>query len=142
VLVAWNVTLESNDLDLARHIAATVRASSGGLPAVRALGWTMPEYGRVQVSTNLLDWRKTSPWVLTEAVRREAGRFGVGVAGAELIGLAPEAALLRDAPHAGLARPARLKRLVKDLGLDHLGAFDLDARLLERRLPSLRRPLD
>ena len=139
VLVAWNVTLDTTDLSVAQAIAAAVRTSSGGLPAVRALGWVIPEYGRVQVSTNLLDWRQTSPWTLTQAVRREAARAGVGVAGAELIGLVPEAALLQDAPFEGLPHSTRLDRVVSSLGLDHLGAFDLDTRLLERRLPDLRR---
>lgn len=141
VLVAWNVTLESEDLALAQAIAAAVRTSSGGLPAVRAIGWQIPEYGRVQVSTNLLDWRQTGPWQVTQAVRQLAARRGVPVAGAELIGLVPENALLKDLPVRRLPRWARIERAVDAYGLDHLGAFDLSERLLEQRLPALRAPL-
>ena len=92
-LVAYNVDLASDDLDLARSIAAAVRERDGGLPAVRALGFPLPRRGRVQVSMNLLDFRVTPPAAAFAAVAGAAARAGVVVAGSEIVGLVPEAAL-------------------------------------------------
>jgi len=91
-LVAYNVDLATDDLALARRIAAAVRARDGGLPAVRALGFALPGRGMVQVSMNLLDFRVTPPAAAFAAVARLAEHAGVRVAGSELVGLAPEAA--------------------------------------------------
>jgi glutamate formiminotransferase len=92
-LVAYNVDLASDDLDLARRIAAAVRERDGGLPAVRALGIPLRRRGQVQVSMNLLDSRVTSPAAAFAAVAELAGRAGVEVAASEIVGLVPEAAL-------------------------------------------------
>ncbi|HEX6675682.1 MAG TPA: glutamate formimidoyltransferase [Actinomycetes bacterium] len=92
-LVAYNVELASDDLGLARSIAALVRERDGGLPAVRALGIPLPRRRRVQVSMNLLDFRVTPPAAAFAAVAAAAARAGVGVAGSEVVGLVPEAAL-------------------------------------------------
>jgi glutamate formiminotransferase len=92
-LVAYNVDLASDDLDLARRIAASVRERDGGLPAVRALGIPLERRGQVQVSMNLLDTRVTSPATAFAAVAGLAERAGVQVAGSEIVGLVPEAAL-------------------------------------------------
>ena len=92
-LIAFNVPLATDDLATARHIARRVRESSGGLPAIKALGVPLPSQGRVQVSMNLVDYRRTSLQAALDAVRREARVLGVEVAGTELIGLLPEAAL-------------------------------------------------
>lgn len=92
-LIAFNAVLASDDLEAARAIARSVRESSGGLPGVKALGVPLPSRGRVQVSMNLTDFRKTSPHAAVEAVRREAAARGVEVAECELVGLIPEAAV-------------------------------------------------
>lgn len=92
-LVAWNIVLESDDLAAARAIAAEIRESSGGLPAVKALGLALPSQGRVQVSINLTDFRKTSLEVVFGAVMQRCARRGIRVAGSELIGMIPQAAL-------------------------------------------------
>jgi glutamate formiminotransferase len=92
-LVAYNVDLASDDLDLARRIASSVRERDGGLPAVRALGIPLRRRGQVQVSMNLLDTRVTAPAAAFAAVAELAGRAGVAVAGSEIVGLVPEAAL-------------------------------------------------
>ena len=87
-LVAFNVDLDSDDVDLARAIAAAIRESApGGLPGVRAIGLPLAERGRAQVSTNVRDHRATPLAAIVEAVRAHAP-----VAEAELVGLAPEAA--------------------------------------------------
>ena len=102
-LIAFNVELASGDLALARSIARAVRASSGGLPAVRALGFPLESQGRVQVSLNLLDHRVTGLAEVVGRIAALAGEAGVEVFRSELIGLAPRAALDPD-----LARELRL----------------------------------
>jgi glutamate formiminotransferase len=92
-LVAFNVWLDGNDLDLARAIARTIRESGGGLPGVQAMGVRLPSHGLVQVSMNLLDYRRTSLKDAFEAVKREAEARGVKVARSELVGLLPREAL-------------------------------------------------
>jgi glutamate formiminotransferase len=98
VLVAYNVWLAGDDLDAARAIARAVRASSGGLPAVQALGLPLARRGRVQVSMNLLDYRVTSLPAVFDRVRSEAARVGATIERAELVGLAPLAAFAGRAP--------------------------------------------
>ena len=92
-LVAYNVDLATGDLALARRIARAVRERDGGLPGVRALGFPLPGRGLVQVSMNLLDVRVTPPAAAFAAVAALAERAGVRVAGSEIVGLVPEAAL-------------------------------------------------
>ena len=92
ILIAFNVNLETDDLAAARAIAGTVRASGGGLPCLKAIGVKL-ESGRVQVAMNLTDYVRTPLTSAFDAVSREAARRGVAVAGSELIGLAPAAAL-------------------------------------------------
>lgn len=87
-LVAFNVELASDDLELARSIAAELRESGGGLPGVRALGLRLSDRGRAQVSTNVQDHLRVPLREVVEAVRRRAP-----VAAAEIVGLAPRAAL-------------------------------------------------
>ena len=87
-LVAFNVDLVSDDVELARTIAAELRESGGGLPGVRALGLYLDDRGRAQVSTNVHDHRATPLREIVERVRERAE-----VAEAELIGLAPRAAI-------------------------------------------------
>ncbi|MDE2819397.1 MAG: glutamate formimidoyltransferase [Chloroflexota bacterium] len=91
ILIAFNVTLSTDDVAVARRIARAVRESSGGLPHLMALGFSVK--GSAQVSMNLTNYRITSIHRALEAVRQEAHRLGVAVAGTELIGLAPKAAL-------------------------------------------------
>lgn len=95
ILVAYNVFLDTDDVEIARRIARSIRASGGGLPHVQALGFRVD--GRAQVSTNLLRVRSVPPLEVFEAVQREAGEEGVEVAGSEIVGLAPEEALPDDA---------------------------------------------
>jgi glutamate formiminotransferase/glutamate formiminotransferase/formiminotetrahydrofolate cyclodeaminase len=86
-LIAFNVDLDTDDVDLARAIAADLRELAGGLPGVRALGLYLPERGRAQVSTNVHDHRAVP---LAEIVARVKAR--APVAECELVGLAPAAA--------------------------------------------------
>ncbi len=94
-LIAFNVNLASSDLDAARAIARAVRERDGGLPAVKALGLRMAERdgGPVQVSMNLTDHRRTSIAAAVARVTEEAAARRIAVAGTELVGLAPAAAV-------------------------------------------------
>ncbi len=92
-LIAWNVRLPHASLGEARAIADRVRESGGGVPGVRALGLYLPSAGIAQVSMNLEDSRSAPPWVVMQAVRREADRLGVELGASELVGLMPRAAL-------------------------------------------------
>jgi glutamate formiminotransferase len=91
-LIAYNVFLDTGDIRVARAVARAVRASSGGLPWVRALGMLVG--GRAQVSMNLINHRATPVHVAVEAVAREAAAFGATIAECELVGLMPEDALV------------------------------------------------
>ncbi|MBM3122104.1 MAG: glutamate formimidoyltransferase, partial [Chloroflexi bacterium] len=91
-LIAYNVYLTTDDVSVAKKIAAAVRQSSGGLPCVKALG--MDVEGRAQVSMNLTDFTRTSVARAVETVRKEAARHGVAIHHTELVGLIPQAALL------------------------------------------------
>ena len=104
-LIAWNINLDSEDVELAKRIARRVRESGGGLPRLQANGFRVeePERGypvRAQVSMNLLDFRVTPLWRAWEAVAELAAEDGVELAESELIGLAPLAAFLDVADHA------------------------------------------
>jgi glutamate formiminotransferase len=109
-LIAYNVNLDTDDVEIARRIARLVRESGGGLPRVQANGFRVeePERGnppRAQVSMNLLDFTVTPVWQVWEAVEEMATEDGVAVVESELVGLAPLASLLDVANHAG-ADPA------------------------------------
>ncbi len=92
-LVAFNVNLHTTNLDVARKVARAVRASDGGLLGVKAMGVRLETRGLVQVSMNLTRVSKTPIHRAFELVAREAKRFGVEVAGGELIGFVPRFAV-------------------------------------------------
>jgi glutamate formiminotransferase len=100
-LIAWNINLDSADRDLAVRIARRIRESGGGLPRVQANGFMIEELGRAQVSMNLLDFAETPLWKVWDTVRDVAAEDGIELAESELIGLAPLAAFLDVADHAG-----------------------------------------
>ena len=103
VLVAYNVWLAREELAVARAIARDVRESGGGLPAVQALGLPLASRRRVQVSMNLVDYRKTPIPAAFDRVCTEARRRGTSVERAELVGVAPRAAFAgRDPITVGL----------------------------------------
>ena len=103
-LIAYNLELATDDVDVANAIARRVRASSGGMPGVEAIGLHLAESGRIQVSMNVIDVDQAPLHELVERVRAEAAARGVEVAGGELVGLVPER-VLRAAEAAGVALP-------------------------------------
>jgi glutamate formiminotransferase len=117
-LAAFNVELDSGDVEVARAVAAGLRESGGGLPGVRAIGLLLSS-GRAQVSTNVHDPLAVPLAAVVERVRELAAPLGARPLEAELVGLVPEAALAgypQDVPMRG---------------------FDLERHLIERRLAAL-----
>jgi glutamate formiminotransferase len=113
-LVAFNVYLTGTQDD-AKEIARAVRESSGGMPAVRAIGFAVPERGAVTVSMNLVDVDVTSPRAAFDTVRKLADERGLEVHSSEIVGLVPRAALGED-----------------DIRYLRLEGFDADGQILER----------
>ncbi|MGQ9897034.1 MAG: glutamate formimidoyltransferase [Acidobacteriota bacterium] len=88
-LIAFNIELETDALEIAQSIAREVRAAQGGLPGVKALGLPLASRGTVQVSFNLTDVRQTRPAEVFQAVVLAAKRYGIRVGRPELVGLVP-----------------------------------------------------
>jgi glutamate formiminotransferase len=92
-LIAYNINLQTDDITIAKEIAKRIRTSSGGFPAVKALGLALPSRGLVQVSMNLTDFEQTPVHVVFLEVARLAAERGVQVEESELIGLMPRKAI-------------------------------------------------
>jgi len=88
-LIAFNVNLKSEDVDVAKDIAKKIRASNGGLPKVKALGFSLTERNMVQVSMNLTDYTVTPISKVFKEVKNEADARGVEIVESEIIGLIP-----------------------------------------------------
>lgn len=99
ILVAYNINLNTDDLAIAKKISKAVRGSSGGLKYVKALGFRLRKRGIVQVSMNLVNYEATPMFRVFDMVKREAERYGITIAGSEIIGLAPQAALNASSEH-------------------------------------------
>jgi len=116
ILIAYNVNLATNRLSVAKRIASVIRASSGGLPFLKAMGVELEHRGIVQVSMNLTNYKETSMTAAFDAIAREASVDGVRVLESEIVGLVPADALP--------ANPARRLKIRRE---------DLD-RVLEKRM--------
>jgi glutamate formiminotransferase / 5-formyltetrahydrofolate cyclo-ligase len=92
-LIAYNINLATDRLDVAKKIAAAIRHSSGGYRFVKAMGIKLDARGIVQVSMNLTNFEKTPIFRVFETVKREADRYGVAILESEIVGLVPSAAL-------------------------------------------------
>lgn len=142
-LIAYNINLATDDVELAKRIARRVRESGGGLPRLQANGFEVrePERGhplRAQVSMNLLDFTVTPLWLVWDTVRELAAEDGVELAESELIGLAPLASFLDVADRAGVDAEApveaRLRAAAEYLRLrDFTPSQALELRLGEAR---------
>jgi glutamate formiminotransferase len=98
-LVAYNVNLDTNQLEIADLIAKKVRHISGGLRYCKGIGIELKDRGIVQVSMNMTDYTKTALYRVFELIRIEARRYGVNVVGSEVIGLVPMEALIDTAAY-------------------------------------------
>ena len=111
ILVAFNMQLETDDLEVARAVARATRQSSRGLPEVRALGMRLSHRDLVQVSMNLLDFRVTGLLTAFERVSELAAQRGVAIRSSEIVGLAPRAAMPDD-PRSSILLEDHGRRLV------------------------------
>ena len=98
-LVAYNVNLSTDRLEIADAIARKVRHLSGGLRFCKGIGIELKDRGIVQVSMNMTDYQKTSLYRVFELIRIEAKRYGVNIVGSEVIGLVPMEALIDTAAY-------------------------------------------
>ena len=89
-LIAYNLDLTTDDVEIASAVAVAVRGSSGGMPGVQAIGLRLPEAGRTQVSMNVIDLDLAPLHEVVERVRAEAHARGTDVLAGELVGLVPE----------------------------------------------------
>ena len=95
-LIAFNVNLATDRLEVAKDVATVVRHSGGGLTDVKSMGVMLTDRGLAQVSMNLTNYQQTSIGRAFDEVRREAQRYGVDVAESEIVGLVPAAALTAE----------------------------------------------
>jgi glutamate formiminotransferase len=93
-LIAYNINLNTDRLDVAKKIAAAIRHSTGGLRYVKAMGVKVEDRNLAQVSMNLTNYQKTPIFRVFEMVKREAERYGVSILESEIVGLVPSAALV------------------------------------------------
>jgi glutamate formiminotransferase/glutamate formiminotransferase/formiminotetrahydrofolate cyclodeaminase len=119
-LIAFNVNLASTDLELARSIARSIRQSNGGVRHLKAIGVELASRRLVQIAMNLTDYEVTPLHVAFKAVEAEAARHGVAIAGTEIIGLVPQAAIIEPVKHALLLdrlEPAQILETRMDIAL-------------------------
>jgi glutamate formiminotransferase / formiminotetrahydrofolate cyclodeaminase len=145
LLVAYNINLSTQEVRLAKTLAARLRekqthapksdAPPIGLPGVRAIGWYMESYGCAQVSTNLVDLDQTALHQAYETCRQLAYALGIEVTGSELIGLVPLESLLATARWLAvdptLSETERLQQAIDYLGLNSVKPFDAHHRVIE-----------
>jgi len=98
-LIAYNINLNTNNVGIAKFIARRVRHSTGGFRYVKAMGVLLTERNLAQVSMNLTDFEQTPIQMVFDTVRREAERYGVSIAGSEIVGLIPQKALDQTAEY-------------------------------------------
>jgi glutamate formiminotransferase / 5-formyltetrahydrofolate cyclo-ligase len=96
-LIAYNINLNTDRVEVAKKIAAAIRHSSGGLRFVKAAGFMLEDRRIAQVSMNLTNHQKTPIYRVFEMVKREAARYGVSILESEIVGLVPSAALVSAA---------------------------------------------
>ena len=100
-LIAFNVNLNTDDVEVAKKVAKGIRHSTGGYRFVKAMGLIVDINGKkvAQVSMNMTDFTKTPLFRVMETIRNEAARYGVAISGSEIVGLVPTQALIDSAEH-------------------------------------------
>ncbi len=129
LMVAYNVSLDTQELSVAKAIANEIkikRTTSPNLKEVRVLGWKTPHFNCCQISANVYDISTMTMSMFFHIVEQEAKTYGVEVKGSELIGVAPYAGYDKD------ASPATMDELVDSLGLSVHAPFIWEQRVLEK----------
>ena len=142
-LLAYNVNLKTKDVSIAKDIAVAIRESgkivngeriSGKFKGVKAIGWDVPEYDLVQVSTNITDIYNVGLHDVFEEIKHLSAEKGVEVLGSELIGLSPKQCLLDSGDYYGgaiLSEKDKINLAVECLGLRSVVDFDIDKKIIE-----------
>ena len=163
-LIAYNVNLNTRDTKLANEISGLIRESGrpqkdergqiirdangdalripGKFKACKAVGWYLDQFGRVQISINLTDYRQTPPHLVFDECCRLAEERGLRVTGSELVGLIPLEALLQAGRHylrkqnksIGVPESELVHMAVLSLGLAELAPFQPEQKIIENRL--------
>ena len=163
-LIAYNVNLNTTDRRLAHQVAQAIRTlgtpvrddagkivkdehgktvfTPGRFAEVKAVGWYIDEYDRAQVSINLTDFHVSPMHAVFDACREEAAARGMRVTGSEIVGLVPLEAMLMAGDHylraqgktTGVPEAERVKAAIVSLGLEELGPFDPERKIVEYRL--------
>ena len=120
-LIAFNVNLATTNLEVAKHIAGTIRSSSGGLGFVKGIGLALEGRGMVQVSMNVVDFEKNALYRIVEFISTEAKRWGVAIAETEVYGMVPAAALLDSASYYMQIAQFEPRQVIELAILDQLG---------------------
>lgn len=141
-LIAYNVNLDTSDVEIAKLIARTIRESGykqngrhypGKMKTLRAIGWYMPQYRFAQVSTNITDFEITPMHRVFEAVAEEAKKYHVEASGSELVGMIPEEAFTISMNQFNTNQEG----LINLLGLNAVKPFNPEEHILERRIAAL-----
>ncbi len=170
-LIAYNVNLNTKDRKLANEIALTIRETGrnkkdvdgkvlrdengnpikepGLLPATRAVGWYIDEYGQAQVSINLINYKITPPHTAFDTICEEAQKRGLRVTGSELVGLIPLQAMLDAGRHyllkqgksPGLPEEQLIETAIVSMGMRDLTDFDPQKKIIEYQVRELKGPL-
>ena len=142
-LLAYNVNLATTEVKIAKDIASSIRESGktsdgkrqkGLFKGVKAIGWDVPEYGMVQVSTNITNTEEVGLHDVYEAVRRLAHNFSVSVAGSELIGLTPQRCILASGAYYCAGENSdkdKIALAIEKLGLASVVPFNPQERIIE-----------
>lgn len=156
-LIAYNINLNTRNVNIAKKIASRIRekgymakneetgqkeAVAGALPAVRGVGWYIPEYNMAQLSFNLLDYHTTPLYRVFEEAEKYAQEFGVRVTGSELVGLIPLEAIIQCGQHflkkqdatTGVSEKELIRVAVQTLGFEELTEFNPEQKIIEYKL--------
>ena len=134
-LIAFNISLNTKDVQVAKEMAAKLREKNGGLPTVKAIGWYMQSYSCAQVSFNLTDFHKSNLNDVFEACKQEAAARGLEITGSEIIGLVPAQALVKAGQSYAPQKTQEDELIdvaIKNLMLNKIRPFKINERVLER----------
>ncbi|MDY0091719.1 MAG: glutamate formimidoyltransferase [Candidatus Vecturithrix sp.] len=130
-LVAYNVNLDSQDIDLAKRIAKDIRESSGGFPCVKALGFELADRHIVQISMNLVNYTVTSLATVYQAIQEKAAAAGVEILESEIVGLVPQEALVDAAVEMLQIRNFSPEQIIEHKVAQVVGEQSVDLAFLE-----------
>jgi glutamate formiminotransferase/formiminotetrahydrofolate cyclodeaminase len=143
-LVAYNVILDTSNLEIAQRIAKIVRGPSGGFTTVRSIGLSFSERKQVCVSMNMFDFEKTPIYRTHELVKLEASRFGINVVGSEIVGVVSLESLVNSLEYylglEGFERKQILENHLLDLGDSDGIKVSMETGFLDRLASSAPSP--